>query len=242
MQNRTLCLLWQNQQSRQWYHVANLTLEENDDYRFAYESQNKKRGLKDALENGYHLHPSFPSAVKTYTSDKLFSAFSRRLPNKARPDYVELLKANNLSVKNDEFEVLTMTGGKLISDNYEFVKPVDFDGKDFSFDFYVRGWQHYNEDKRQLKDLSEISFETEEDNGQDPDAIIVKYAGETIGYVPAFYSDFMKTVIESNSRFEVVSFDFNSQASSHRKVNILVKGQKANIQKTERETNLLLTV
>lgn len=242
MKNKTLCLLWQNQKTRQWYHVANLTLNDKRMYSFSYERDKKKRGLEEALQNGYHLHPSFPEKLKNYESSKLFSAFSRRLPHKARPDYMELLRENNLNINDNEFDLLTMTGGKLISDNYEFVKPVKFKDEFFTFDFYVRGWRHYNDEKQQLNDLAKISLEIDEGNEQDPDAVMVKYEGEIIGYVPAFYSEFIKNVIENNLTHEITSFRFNNEASSHRKVNIVINGRVANKKKTEQKVDLLVAV
>lgn len=242
MQTKTLCLLWQNQQTRQWYHIANLTLKVDGMYSFSYELEKKKRGLKEALQNGYHLHPSFPDAIKRYQSDKLFSTFSRRLPNKSRPDYLELLRANNLKDDSDEFEILSLTGGRLISDNYEFVKPVYFDGKKFSFDFYVRGWRYYNDEEYKIDELSKISLETEEENEQDPDAIMVRYEDKVIGYVPAFYSEFMKAVMDSESNYTIMDIQYNTHTSSHRKLNISINGEVEDKKITDYKVDLLVTV
>ena len=80
-------------------------------------------GLKDALRNGYRLHPSFPEIGKEYESKFLFSAFLRRLPDRNRKDYAPIFVELGVTDESSDFDLLAITGGKLNSDSYEFVKP-----------------------------------------------------------------------------------------------------------------------
>ena len=138
MRNNKLCLLWQNKKSRNWYHVGNLTYEK-DKYFFTYQVEQSKRNVFEALENGYRLHPSFPNVHEKYESMILFSAFARRLPQKSRKDYRVILKNLGITKESTDFEIMSITGGTINSDNYEFVKPIECEGTKFKLDFYLGG-------------------------------------------------------------------------------------------------------
>lgn len=124
MKNNKLCLLWQNKKSRKWYHVGNLTYEK-DKYFFVYQVEQSERNVFEALENGYRLHPTFPDVHEKYESTILFGAFARRLPQKSRKDYRVTLKNLGITKESTDFEILSITGGTINSDNYEFIKPTE---------------------------------------------------------------------------------------------------------------------
>ena len=75
------------------------------------------------MGNGYRLHPSFPEIGKEYESKFLFSAFLRRLPDRNRKDYAPIFVELGVTDESSDFDLLAITGGKLNSDLYEFVKP-----------------------------------------------------------------------------------------------------------------------
>lgn len=81
-----LCLIWQNIETRQRYHVGRLIYKDGN-YTFSYETKGYRRKLKEAIENGYRPHLAFPDIHKTYTSKTLFGPFARRLPDFRRPDH-----------------------------------------------------------------------------------------------------------------------------------------------------------
>src|SRR5690625_252105 len=107
MVENKLCLLWQNVLTRQWYHIGNLTLTSSNTYVFTYEHSKIRRGLSDALQDGYLLHPTFKDRYKIYKSEQLFAAFSRRLPNKNRKDYNNLINLLKLSKNATVYKVLS---------------------------------------------------------------------------------------------------------------------------------------
>ena len=228
MRKNKLFLLWQNKKSRNWYHVGNL-IYENSRYFFEYQTAQTKRNVFEALDNGYRLHPAFPDVDQKYESEILFSAFARRLPVKSRKDYQVILKNLGITKESTDFEIMSITGGTINSDNYEFVKPIEYDGNNFSLDFYLRGWRHYNNSIDHLKSNDVLSLAMEPENQFDKDAVaIYKNNEKKIGYVPAFYSAFITEMIKSEKKFKEVNYTldyvYDPEALSHFKVEVEIKG------------------
>lgn len=222
-----LWLIWQNERTRQRYHVGNLVHHEGK-YMFYYEKHAKRRGVIEALKNGYHLHLAFPDVNKVYVSERLFGPFERRLPDRRRPDFQEILRAHGLSDDYTNMDLLRATGGRLATDTYEFVPPIYVYGNEFDFDFYIAGWRYY-EGERVLDRLQvgdDVIFRLEPANEQDPKAVVVlTKQGEKLGYIPAFYSEFMFWLIEESSGAYKANIQFiYPKANPQLKVNICVRG------------------
>lgn len=229
MRNRPyeLWLIWQNVETRQRYHVGNL-IYDNGTYKFYYEKKGNRRKLSEALHNGYKPHLAFPDVDKVYTSDKLFGPFERRLPDKRRPDFKELLAELGLPYDYTEMDLLRATGGRLATDSYEFVAPIFIEGNHFDFDFYVAGWRYYEGNRviNHLKQNDHVRFHLHFDNPEDDKAVLVlSVNGHRLGYVPAFYSGFMFEVIQKNCKYTAKIECINPNGISQRKVNISVVGQ-----------------
>lgn len=125
------------------------------------------------------------------------------MPNKSRQDYFHLLELNNLKNDSDEFEILTTTSGRLVSDNYEFIQPIRLEENRFLVAFYVRGWRHWNNLDKGIHNLKDVYLEVDPSNQQDENAVAVKENGCTIGFIPAFYSEFIKNVLVNNINFSI---------------------------------------
>lgn len=222
-----LWLIWQNIYTRQRYHVGNL-IHKDGLYVFQYENLNQHRGLKEALKDGYSPHLAFPDLNKVYASEKLFGPFLRRLPSPGRPDFEKLLSKYGLTKDCTEMDLLRATGGRLATDSYEFVHPVYIEGNYFDFDFYIAGWRHHDGDG-QLDNLtghSELVFEKESTNAQDPFAVKVKTNSNVLlGYVPAFFSEFMTDVMNKGYRYQVRIEKIDIDAIPQLKVKVSVNGQ-----------------
>ncbi len=119
-----LWLIWQNEETEQCYYVGNLILHQDGTYTFSYELSGKRQTLTEAMQNGYKPHLSFRDIEKTYVSDRLFGPFARRLPDKRRPDFKGILKANHLTSDYTDMDLLRVTGGRLATDSYEFAVPI----------------------------------------------------------------------------------------------------------------------
>lgn len=226
-----LWLIWQNQETRQRYHVGNL-FHENGKYTFSYELSEKRRTLFEAIENGYKPHLSFRNVEKTYVSDRLFGPFARRLPDKRRPDFNDILKDLGLPLDYTEMDLLRATGGRLATDPYEFVAPISVWNDYFNFDFFIAGWRYYEGDavENQLQVGSKVFFELEPSNKEDNKAVIVlsDSKGHKLGYIPAFYSGFMFDIIRNNDIYEAKIEKINPYAKPQLKVNISIVGKLTN--------------
>lgn len=221
-----LWLIWQNERTRQRYHIGNLVHNE-DKYVFYYNKIRRRRGLLEAIENGYQPHLAFRDIDKTYISDKLFGPFARRLPDHRRPDFQEILRTHGLSNDYTEMDLLRVTGGRLATDSYEFVAPIYVYGNYFDFNFYIAGWKYYEGEQivGQLKIGEKVQFQLEPDNVHDSKAVIVLTSeGRKLGYIPAFYSEFMFQLIKKRGDYEAKIHSIQLEALPQLKVNVSVCG------------------
>ncbi|HHY21921.1 MAG TPA: DNA-binding protein [Bacilli bacterium] len=223
-----LWLIWQNQETRQRYHVGNL-VHSDGQYSFYYETTGKRRTLNEAMESGYIPHLSFRDIHKTYVSDRLFSPFSRRLPDKRRPDFHTVLRDLGLTLDYTDMDLLRATGGRLATDSYEFVVPISVFEDSFHFDFYIAGWRYYDGDniESHLNKGLKVRFELEPENEKDPEAVIVlrDNKGHKLGYIPSFYSGFMFDVLKRNDWFKAQIEEINVHAKPQLKAKVSVVGQ-----------------
>ncbi|WP_170006028.1 HIRAN domain-containing protein [Bacillus fonticola] len=221
-----LWLVWQNIETRQKYHVGNLLYIENDGYYFEYEKQQKSRGLSEALLTGFKGFLAFPDFKSAYYSPFLFHAFERRLPNKNRPDYQQLMKHFGLESNAHQMELLRVTKGKTATDSFELVSPISVDGKGFVLDFYIEGWRYYDGDKvlDQLSVNEALAFKREPDNEHDVFAVKVLASGCLIGYVPAVYSEFFTGIIDHDGELTMVVSKISYEAIPQMKVLVHVTG------------------
>ncbi|MFD1362312.1 HIRAN domain-containing protein [Lentibacillus salinarum] len=223
-----LWLIWQNTETRQRYHIGNLSSLDGE-FTFAYELSGKRRTLLEAMKNGYRPHLAFRDIHKVYKSNRLFDAFARRLPDKRRPDFKELLQSYGLSNNYTEMDLLRATGGRLATDPYEFVAPIYRYDNHFDFDFYVAGWRYYEGENalNALKVGDDVTFELDEMNPKDKKAVVVltTQSGYKLGYVPAFYSGFMHDVMKNNGTYSAKVESVHPDAKPQQKVNISVVGE-----------------
>ena len=88
---KEMWLIWKNPVSRRRYKIGILTCTEN---KFAFKYADPE--LNDAMKVGFKDFPGFGDIHKTYESNELFANILTRLPNKSRPDYLEILNSYNL--------------------------------------------------------------------------------------------------------------------------------------------------
>lgn len=226
----TLLVVWQNAKSRLFYHVGTLS-HYNDQYEFAYTNYGPgHRKLKDALDNGYMLHPAFPDANKIYKSKTLFPAFDRRLPSPERSDFKAIMSDLGLNENSTKMEFLQQTRGRLASDTYSFEQPLrrENDGNLYS-SFFVHGMRHRNlpeEWPTWLAINEQVKLKQEPTNPMDPHAVgIYTQGGKHLGYVPAFYSQALFSLLSRNAEPEVRIIYINEKSTPHwwLKVNIKCK-------------------
>ncbi|WP_159721333.1 HIRAN domain-containing protein [Enterococcus sp. CSURQ0835] len=221
---KKLYLLWQDRKTRCWYHVGTLFQHQDQTFSFAYE-HGQEKSLQAAIAAGYAGHPAFPDLTKTYHATKLFSAFNRRLPNRRRKDYHFLFEIFDQEKKQGNFDLLAITGGRLYGDAYEFVEPIYEKENRFEIDCFLRGWRHYNNETATLEN-AQLMLVKEEKNLYDQDAVFVfdQTQNKKIGYIPAFYSTFVRTILDADVAIKL-EYQFYKNAESHYKVRLNLTGR-----------------
>lgn len=205
-----LWLIWKDPVSRRRYKVG-ILVKELSKYRFSYVNPE----LDDAKLAGFNYFPGFEDTTKVYESDVLFTNIATRLPNVARPDYLEILNCYNLEKDSDDFKVLKATRGRTFTDNYEFVTA--FDSKRVEFD--VAGTSHCSDVekcKNNLKINEKLYLEHEPENPKDPNAIKVIYKENGIsyhlGYVPRYYSKELLEELKKGAQYSAMILSLNLES------------------------------
>ena len=72
-------LIWKEPKTRKQFIIAKLS--KNGQYEFEY-----AEGIEDALQAGFMPLIAFNDIHKKYTSDRLFTSFSSRIPDRRRKD------------------------------------------------------------------------------------------------------------------------------------------------------------
>lgn len=216
----TLLVVWQDTNSRLYYHVGTLSYY-NDHYEFIYTNYGAgQRKLKDALENGYMLHPAFPDATKVYKSNVLFPAFDRRLPSPDRSDFKAIMSDLGLNESSTKMDFLQQTRGRLANDTYSFEQPLrrENNGKLYS-SFFVHGMRHRNlpdEWPTWIAHNEQVKLVQEATNPQDPHAVgVFTQGGKHLGYVPGFYSKAIFSLLENNAEPTVRVIYINEKSTPH---------------------------
>lgn len=212
---REFWLIWKNSVSRRRYKIGILTYDKNI-YTFKYVDPE----LNDAVKVGFKDFPGFSDIYKTYESNELFANILTRLPNKSRPDYLEILNSYNLEIDSNNLEILKATKGRLLTDNFEFVPSFDYNKVEFD----VAGTRHCADVKRCIAENlinvnDKLELELELTNEFDKNAIKVllykdgyKYH---LGYVPRYYTEELSKLLKSKTPYSAMiqSLNFESEIS-----------------------------
>ena len=144
MTTNTLFLAWQDQEnSHQWYPVGRLDADcSNSNYRFRYTGG----AMRAEQEAEFRPLLDFPSMDHDYRATELFPVFQNRLVASTRPDFSEYLSNLALGNNADPIEILSVNGGRRVTDTYEvFPKLIkESDGR-FLCRFFLHGWRHVSE-------------------------------------------------------------------------------------------------
>ncbi len=197
-----LWLIWKDPVSYEGYKVGSL-VKENNKYIFRYVNPE----LNDAIKLGFKYFPGFEDLTKTYESEILFPNIYTRLPNKKRPDYLELLNYYNLEKGLNDFDILKATRGSVITDGYEFVKAFDLS----KIEFDVVGTRHCS-DVEKCKKYFKINKKLYlEPVNSDVIKIVFKENDKSyhLGYVPRYYSKELLKELEKNTQYSAMIESLN---------------------------------
>lgn len=219
---KELWVIWRDSFAHQRYKIAFL-IKENDNYIFKY----NKDELKEAQEVGFKYFPGFDDLTEIYKSPSLFPNIATRLPNKTRPDYLEILNYYNLEKESDDFTILTATRGRNITDNYEFVPA--FEASKIEFD--VAGTNHCRDVQKcqnYLKINQSLYLEPEPENLNDPYAIKIIFKENNksyhLGYVPRCYSKDLSLELKKSTKYSAMIKSLNLESTlSDEKITVSVK-------------------
>ncbi len=197
MNTNSLWLVWRDWNNKDKYLIGELTYD-NNIYKFKYLDS-----VKDAIEVGFDYYPSFDDLDKVYESKELFLNIKVRLPNPKRPDYLEILNNFDLKCNSTEMEILEKTGGRLLTDSFEFVPSFNKNGV---VEFEVINTNSFIDANLEnlLKINRDLEFEIED---KDKYSLKVKYLKKKkkyqIGYVPRFYSKEIINLLNKNTPYSL---------------------------------------
>lgn len=200
---KSLLLIWRCEHLKAYFHVGNLTYD-GSKYIFEYtHHSNAPRKVREAIKNGYRLHPAFPELEKKYESKTLFPAFNRRIPSKDRIDYYKILQSLKLPKDADRMDILRKTRGIIQGDPYFFFEPLRFEEKSnlLSTSFYISGMRYRDlpSDWSEKIHLGDRLYPIHRPVDIDPYAIELHTDDQMfLGYVPAVYSQAMYSLLERN--------------------------------------------
>ncbi|WP_391206600.1 HIRAN domain-containing protein [Psychrobacillus sp. L4] len=192
-EHKSLWVVWQNVDTRLYYHIGTLSyFDEHYEFTYTFTGEGPQK-VRDALENGYMLHPSFPILDKTYVSSKLFPAFDRRLPSEIRSDFGHILDELHLTESSSKMDLLEQTRGKLANDTYSFEKPLRIENAKLMTSFFIHGMRHQKDLPENwyaiLRSFNTIELKPEPNNEVDANAIaIYTELGIKLGFIPRFYA------------------------------------------------------
>lgn len=140
MSTKTLFLAWHDKRRRQWFPVGRLDVDVDKPlYRFRYIA-GAERAQKEALFPPLY---EFPDLHEDYQSPELFALFKNRVIATGRADRKSYLDNLALSEDADPVEILSVNGGRRLTDFYEVFPKIEkeSDGS-FTCRFFLHGWRH----------------------------------------------------------------------------------------------------
>ena len=141
MSTKTLFLAWQDKrgEGRPWFPLGRLDIEPSL-YRFRY-TEGARRAQREVKFPP--LCGIFRSYWKTTNLWNYFRYSRNRVIAQGRPDRADYLGNLGLHENADPFEMLSVSGGYRVTDDYEvFPKLVKANDGSFVCRFFLHGWRH----------------------------------------------------------------------------------------------------
>ena len=189
-----------NQQSRNRYTIGKLWRHEStSEMVFSYTENHDI--LEKAINHGFEGYPTFP-LITDHVYPNAMDVFGRRLPSEARKDYSKILKSYALDPTSDysRFQLLAATGGRLTTDSYEFVDPLNNIKVGSIRLFDVAGVRRFYEKSKNPTLNETLSFERDPKNKFDEYAVkILNALGEQVGWVNNVQSKAISTFLANGT-------------------------------------------
>ena len=216
-----ILLVWKAPETRKRHVVGQLS--KNGQYEFSYLSS-----VDEAIKEGFELVIPFSDIEITYKSDKLFSIFSSRLPDRKRRGIEEILKRYDLT-EYDEYKLLKRSGARLPIDGLEFVDPIPEEG-DASRRFYIAGPRYYIGCQGTTCDQSinidineELKIVQQPDNKYDPNALqILNKKCELLGYIPRHFSETICKRLHNGYKYKCKVIEINKNTNCNECIEVIL--------------------
>lgn len=213
---KSVFVIWKDVKDGMWHTVAQLSRKGNI-YQLNY--------TKGATHPNFTAFPRMTNKAKSYVSNTLFSFFQNRLLPLNRPEFKKMLDWSGLSIDSyDELEMLSISGGARKTDQYRIIsKPQVTDGNEYKIRFFTSGISHLDSvsvDKiAKLKSGDILTFEIEENNKFDKNAVLITTIGEEkvkVGYCPKYYNTDIRALLLTNlAKDSLKVMKVNSDSPAH---------------------------
>ncbi|MBX3103794.1 MAG: hypothetical protein KF867_02360 [Cryobacterium sp.] len=212
---RSLLLVWQNPNTRQFLAVGQL--DALDQGRFAF------RYLENALaDDDFQPLVEFPETGGVYVSDELPAFFANRVLSQERSNYgayLQWLGIDSLGEEDVPLEVLVRTGGGRATDTFHVLDVPTQTPETFVSRFFVSGIRHVDsvgDVLASVKSGDRLQLELEEANPVNPKAVLVDSAdGRKIGYVPDWLCAEVHRFVKDGWEVTAVAERVNHDAPAH---------------------------
>ncbi|MEI8012471.1 MAG: hypothetical protein WCI27_08355 [Candidatus Omnitrophota bacterium] len=212
--NKQIYLTWQCKDHDTRYVVGELTQVKNESYMFRYVYG---EDLEYAKKLGFSGYPSFPDLEKVYDQN-VIESFAMRLPSRSREDFQKLLTywdIQNSAIS--DFDLLSITGGKLKTDRFELIDPHEH-LRPNHFLTELAGHVHHNAENilRGLSKGAVLNVERAFENKWDRFAVKVLFGNKQIGYIKKIHARSVANELEAGRpvRVDVKNFYINGVVNS----------------------------
>jgi len=204
---KSVYILWQDKSysGRMWHPVAKLVQSEAGTYSLTY--------TNGARNPRFQPFPSMADKTQTYHSTELFAFLKNRIPPSSRPEHEELFKWCDLDPSENYLELLSVSGGEKVTDNYRVIGlPQKIDGQ-YINTFFVSGIRYLTEEQKRIVETFppkyQLDYKFEDSNINDPHAVLLvdKIKKFNIGYYPKYLTSDLRRLDASNAssiKIEVV--------------------------------------
>lgn len=222
-----LYMIWKSEKSRQQYIVGQLS--KNGQYEFQYCEE-----IESAIADGFTPLLCFPKLDELYTSEKLFTIFTSRLPDKKRKNIHEILKKYGLA-EFDEYMLLKRSGARLPIDTLEFIDPIFNTDETVTRIFFMAGVRHYLNcegvncaEAVTLTRGDEVFLRSQPENEYDPNAVeVLDVSEKVLGYIPRYYSRSVTESLNSGIQIACHIYDVDKNKNCNECIRVIMEVRRA---------------
>lgn len=209
---KTVYILWQDTSysGRMWHAVAKINLTNSDTYVLNYTEGAKNPRFQPFIK--------MADKSKKYESNELFNFLKNRIPPESRPEHEALFQWCDLDIKANYLELLAISGGEKATDNYRVVSLPENINDQYTSTFFVSGIRHLSDDQKtkiaQLKEGYQIDYKFENDNVNDPQAVLLleQLDNIMIGYYPRYLTEDLRNLnaLGANIKIKIVKVNIDA--------------------------------